>query len=171
MKNIKQLLITLVVLFGLTSNAQATLITHDIIIDDSILLGSVSIEVDDSLLNKGNGLISVFDVVELNIFGGTIFDVWDFEAVIDSDNVFGGIEFLAFDITELAFVDMWRYQLVFDAFESSFNFLDIYNPNDDLVFFSEGVALSQPAEVVSEPGMALLFATGLLVAMRRRKVK
>ena len=171
MKYFKKLLATALLCvstLGLTSfSANAVLISHDIILNGSINLGSVTVEVDDTDLNTG--LIDVFDFVELNLLGGTVFDVFDFEAVIDTDNISAGIEFLYFDVTELAFADMWAYQVQYDAFDDTMNWADIFNLDANLVFFTQDVALSMPPTLVSEPNIALLFLTAGLAMFVRRK--
>ncbi|MGY0642827.1 MAG: PEP-CTERM sorting domain-containing protein, partial [Paraglaciecola chathamensis] len=97
---------------GFTSfSANAVLITQSIeIVDDPIFgsfnLGEVVIDLDSSEI--GSGLVTVFEFVSLNLFDSTEFDVFDFEATVDASSlsaVNSGIEFLAFDVTELDSAD------------------------------------------------------------------
>lgn len=149
-------------------SANAVLITQDINVTDAgFTLGTVSIDIDDADL--GNGLVSVFGFVELNLLGVDAFTVFDFEAIVDGDNIFAGIEFLALDVEEDGF-DFWSYQLVMDAFDPASNFLDIFDGFGDLLFFSDSLAFGK-ANVVSEPSALALFALALVaMGARRRKV-
>ena len=173
MKYLKKILLaaTLAVAsLGFTSfSANAVLITQDINVTEpgsEFTLGTVSIEIPGTEL--GNGLVSAFGYVELNLFGVTTFDVFDFEAIVDGDNVFAGIEFLAFDVTEDGF-DEWSYQLLIDAFAPAGNFLDIFDANGDPVFFTGNLELGR-ATFVSEPSVLALFAVALIaMGARRRK--
>ena len=156
---------------GLTSfSANAVLITQDILVTDpgaEFTLGSISVDVPKADL--GNGLVSVFGYVELNLLGVTTFDVFDFEAVIDGDNIFAGIEALFFDVMEVG-SDDWNYQLTFDAANPAGNFLDIFDANGDPVFFTSNIALSTPPSLVPEPSVLALFAVALVaMGVRRRK--
>ena len=156
---------------GLTSfSANAVLITQDILVTDpgsEFTLGTITIDIPDSDL--GNGLVSAFGYVELSLLGVPTFDVFDFEAVVDGDNIFAGIEALFFDVMEVGFDD-WSYQMAFDAANPAGNFLDIFDANGDPLFFSSNIALSTPPGIVSEPSVLALFAVALVaMGVRRRK--
>lgn len=158
---------------GLTSfSANAVLITQDIdIVDDPIFgsfnLGSVTIDIDDSLL--GNGDVSVFGYVELVLLGVPDFVVFDFEALVDGNDVFAGIEFLAFDVEEDGF-DFWSYQAILDAADPLANFIDIFNGVGDPILFSADVRLGS-ATFVPEPSTVALFGLALVAMGFRRRVR
>lgn len=159
---------------GVTSfSANAGVIVTQDIFSGFGQLGTVSIEIADSDVN--NGLVSVFDFVEIEIFGLGSFglEVYDFEAVIDGDNVAAGLEFLYFDLEELLFTDNWSYQLIFDAFDTAANFLDIFDSAGAPVYFSDQVSLGDAQiSYVSEPSLIALFGLALVgMGVRRRKLR
>ncbi len=163
-KLFSQTIIAIVMTFAAV-NANATLITQDIIVNDGVFtLGTVTIEVNDADL--GNGLLSVFEFVDLTLLGVPVFDVFAFEAVIDGDDVFAGIEFLFFDVQERGF-DFWNYQLLLDA-ANPVNSLDIFDNNGNVIFFSDDLSFGQPT-VVPEPAAIALILMGLISLRLRRK--
>tara|TARA_R110000868_G_scaffold31062_4_gene114162 strand:+ start:93 stop:638 length:546 start_codon:yes stop_codon:yes gene_type:complete len=173
-KLISKSCIAVSLLLAISFSANAVLIKQDIFVDlvsnGAFQLGSIEIELDDNLLNTGS--ISSFDggisLVELNIFGGVNFDFFDFEVIFDTDNLFAGIEFLAFDVLELDFVPGWSYQVEFDASNAGFAFIDIFDENFDAVGFGS-VSLGQ-ASVVSAPPSLALFSLTLIALYTRRKM-
>lgn len=155
-------------------SAQAVLITQDIFVTNEasgaeFQLGSVTIDIADTDLN--NGFVSAFDFVSFDIFGWDLLEIYGFEAVVDGDNVFAGIEFLAFDVEELGLIDPWNYQLTFDAFDSGANFVDIFDSSFDLVFFSSTLRLGDVTAVPEPSAIALIgLALMTMVGVRRRKL-
>lgn len=139
---LKKLLSQAVLLLAMTfaTTANAVLITQDINVDDAgFTLGSISIQIDDADL--GNGLVSVSEFADLTLFGISDLDVFGFEAVIDTNNIYAGIEFLFFDVQEIGF-DFWNYQLIYDNFAPGANFVDIFDSTGP-VFFSTEISLGE----------------------------
>jgi hypothetical protein len=177
MKNIIKLIskscIAISLLLAVSFSANAILIKHDIFVAldtyGSFQIGNIEVEMNQNLLNTG--VVSSFDggisLVELNFFGNVNFDIYDFEAVIDTDNLFAGIEFLILDITEQGFPDNWSYQVEFDAYDAQYAFIDIFDSNDDLVDYGS-VSLSQAS--VSAPSTFALFSLALIALYTRRKM-
>ncbi|NMH58726.1 hypothetical protein [Alteromonas ponticola] len=187
MKNLKNLLSTLALvscsLFA-TFQTQAAIIEQDIFIEDDffglINLGTVAVEIDNDVVNTGQGLLyTSFDfpaisLVSLEILGSTgIFDFFDFDAGVDSDNIFAGIEFLFFDIEEFVFVDNWSYQLLFDAANTDMNYADIFDSQGSLVAFGENVFLGQArlSDVSLPSSLSLAGLMALVLFSRRRAQK
>ncbi len=164
-KLLSKAILVLAMSFAAT-NVHAVLITQDINVDDAgFTLGTLSIEIDDAAL--GNGLVSVFEFTDLNLLGVPSFDVFGFEAIIDTDNIYAGIEFLFFDVQEVGF-DFWNYQLIYDQFAPSANFLDIFDDSGNPIFFSSDISLGKAA-VVPEPAAIALMLAGLFSLRLRRK--
>jgi hypothetical protein len=165
-KLLSQTILVIALSFSAT-NVHAALITQDIIVDDAgFTLGTLSIEIDNAAL--GTGLVSVTDFVSLNLLGVPSFDVFAFDAIVDTDNINAGIEFLSFDVQEVGF-DLWNYQLVYDAFAPAVNFVDIFDDNGNPIFFSSEISLGG-AQVVPEPTAIALMLAGLFALRLRRKV-
>ncbi|MBT0585476.1 PEP-CTERM sorting domain-containing protein [Alteromonas oceanisediminis] len=176
MKSLKQLLINAAAATGLllatTFSANATLITQDIIAG-GFNIATVEIDVPDEFL--GTGLIdTAFDgvptLVSLNFFGVfPALEIFDFQAVINTDDLFAGIEFLAIDAIDSDGSNPWTYQIIIDIFDPSFNFVDIFDANNDPVFFSADVQLSQAQ--VNTPatlGLFVLAIAGVFAARMRK---
>jgi hypothetical protein len=165
---------------GLTSfSANAILITQDILVTDQFvstdefLFGTVTINVDDALL--GNGIISVFDFVSLTLlFGDPSGAVFDFEAQVDSDNIFAGIEALFFD-TDDTFLPAWAYSVAIETFSApADNSADVFDTSltfpDNIVISAETARLGQ-ATFVPEPSTVALFGLVLVAMGLRRRVR
>jgi hypothetical protein len=163
---------------GLTSfSANAILITQDILITNSFVspdefrLATVTIDVDDSLLGMGD--ISVFVFASFtDFFGDELGEVFDFEAVVDGNDIFAGIQFLAFDIDDTFLADIWAYSGVIDAaLAPDVNFAEVFEVNtNSLVLLSETARLGQ-ATFVPEPSTIALFGLALVAMGLRRRVR
>jgi hypothetical protein len=163
---------------GLTSfSANAILITQDILITNSFVspdefrLATVTIDVDDSLLGMGD--ISVFVFASFtDFFGDELGEVFDFEAVVDGNDIFAGIQFLAFDIDDTFLADIWAYSGVIDAALAPVdNFAEVFEVNtNSLVLLSETARLGQ-ATFVPEPSTIALFGLALVAMGLRRRVR
>ena len=170
---------------GLTSfSANAIIITQTIKVDEGLLgiydLGFITVEIDDSLLNMGSGVLSTvfgdaISIIDVNLLGGSLAS-GDFindalEVSVDTDNVFAGIEFLFLDFTDVLGVDPfdWTYQVLFDRFSED-NFVDIFNSQGEIVSF--GTTSLTNATFIPEPSTVALFGLALLaMGMRRRASK
>ncbi|MCC2616882.1 PEP-CTERM sorting domain-containing protein [Aestuariibacter halophilus] len=168
MKFVKHYFAALLLVLGTVSTAQATLITHDVLIDGTAY-GEITIDTIDGV-DDGFGFLSFDTFTSFTMFGRDMgFSVFDFEAIVDSTNLFAGIEFLAFDTESF---DGYAFQGIFDAFAfdpALDNFIDIFDTfSGNPVVFGE-LSLSAPPAVVSEPGVAVLFMTALAGLFIRRR--
>ncbi len=156
---------------GFSTASNAALITHDILFDDGAgptVVGEVTVHLFE---NGATGLQDIADFESFTFFGFDVSDVFGFEAIIDRDDVFAGLEFLAFDVdvididaAVLAIYDAFALDPAFD------NFMDVFEiSTGDLVTFGE-ISLSE-ARVVSEPSIAALFALALIGFGLRRRTK
>ncbi|MBO1256289.1 hypothetical protein J3L16_11410 [Alteromonas sp. 5E99-2] len=168
MKSIKKLFtsasLALALLFSV--NANAVLITQDIVVDGDVF-GEVAFEVSNSALNSGAIIDTFFDgqpaFAGISFFGVDTDALFSFDAVLDTSNISAGLEFLSFDSLNGSLI----FQLVVDTFSGS-GFLDVFDANNDLIFFSSDVTLGSVN--VSEPGMAVLLVmllAGVFAARRK----
>jgi hypothetical protein len=187
MKYLKKLIsksllaITLIFATSFAANAGLINIKHDIFGDAFGKIGSIEVQIDESLLNTGV-LDTVFGdeitLVNINLSDlfswGDVFDRYLFEVVIDSNNIFAGIEFFEFDADDVGFGPAtWSYQMVYDSF-LEFGFLEVFDLSGSLVLeteFSLGAAQISALQV-SAPSTIALFtlAMGALLIRRRRIV-
>lgn len=158
---------------GFSTASNAALITHDILFDDGVVffgdkVGEVTVHLFE---NGATGLQDISDFESFTFFGFDVSDVFGFEAIIDRDDVFAGLEFLAFDVdvididaAVLAIYDAFALDPAFD------NFMDVFEiSTGGLITFGE-ISLSE-ARVVSEPSIAALFALALIGFGLRRRTK
>lgn len=182
-KNIlRNTLLTLSISIASITTANADLITHDIIFDNAatteILFETIGSLTIDSNENDGFGLINSW--VDFELFGFnmtteteangdfTLFGA--FEAIIDLNNISAGIEFLTFDVTENV-TQFFNFQGLVDTATGDNFIADVFDFNGGLYAFGD-IALSDASVVsaVPEPSMFLLFFTGLvLMLVKRRK--
>ncbi|MCB5226505.1 PEP-CTERM sorting domain-containing protein [Alishewanella sp. 16-MA] len=179
MKNLQKLLshslllITLMFTTSFAANAGLINIKHDIIGDFYGKMGSIEVQIDDSLLNTGLLYKSFGDqitLVNISLFGlfSSVgeFDISFFDVGIDSDNIYAGIEFFEFDANDVGFgADTWNYYMIFDAF--TFGSLEIFDLNNDFIAF-DTFSLSA-AQVVPAPSTLVLLMLGMGGLMLRRK--
>lgn len=179
---IKSAALASALLFGAVFSANAVIIKQDIFA--GFLVGTVEVELDDSLI--GTGLFdTAFDdgltLLSMEILGATFspedLDFAFFEAVIDTDFLEFGLELLFFDVTESGFADNWTYNLAYDFYDPFFNFLDIFSSFGDIVFTSADITLGvpeltfTPVEEVSAPASIALFSLVLGAMLVRRKIR
>lgn len=183
MKSLKKLLsksllaVTLIFATSFAANATLISITQDIIGDTLGKLGSIQVQVDESLLNTGlldTAFGDEITLVNINLSDlyswGDVFNIFLFEVAIDSDNIYAGIEFFEFDADDVGFGPFtWSYQMFYEA-AFNFGFLEVFDLDGNLVR-AESFTLGT-AQVVSAPSTIALFtlAMGLLLIRRRRIV-
>ena len=177
-KLISKSCIAVSLLLAVSFSANADLVRISQTVESGALGGtiaSVVVEFDYSLLDSG--IIDIFDYVNIGVFGVPDFllNVYDFEAAIDTDNIFAGMEFLYFDVDDapLSPSEPWAYQLIMDAFDSDTNFFDIFDINTtDAIFFDELDSLSfgqASVSFVSAPSVIAVFGLALAFIGFRRK--
>ena len=183
--NIKKILVVwLAVAFSFS--LQAALIKQDLVLvfdgGSTSNFGSISYNIADSVIDSGALLstfddVNVFEVTEFEISGGTSFDFFDFEAIIDSSNIFAGLEFLAFDVQQLD-IGAGFFNGIFDVFSpqgiSAPGFLDVFTEDGELFGFFDFTLgeVDITFNEVSEPQLfsLLLMLTFLFVNMRRKRM-
>ncbi|WP_445428279.1 PEP-CTERM sorting domain-containing protein [Alishewanella sp. HL-SH05] len=179
MKNLQKLLshslllITLMFTTSFAANAGLINIKHDIIGSSFGKMGSIEVQISDSLLNTGyldTRFSDQITLVNINLSDlypwGDLFDIFLFDVGIDSNNIYAGIEFFEFDGDDVGFgADTWSYYMLFDAF--SFGYLEVFDLNRTSVFFEEFTLGA--AQVVPAPSTLVLLMLGMGGLMLRRK--
>ncbi|GGO63301.1 PEP-CTERM sorting domain-containing protein [Bowmanella pacifica] len=176
MKSIKKIFAGLGLIAAMTCNANAALITQDLIevaLDGSTgVIGSITINTDNALVDPVHGTGEVLSFVSFNFLGYDIpvDDSIFFQAIFDTNNIYAGIEFLDFDIDFS--LPGWAFQGYFDAFDNpDFNYFTVFDSGSADLLFVNGLALGQ-ASVVSEPATLAMFGLMLgLLGMRRKMQK
>tara|TARA_R110002167_G_scaffold91458_1_gene245979 strand:- start:14565 stop:15089 length:525 start_codon:yes stop_codon:yes gene_type:complete len=156
---------------GFSAASNAALITQDIIFDNGFdpvgVIGEITVSVDDTGLG---GLQDIFNFVSFSFMGVDVTETFVFEATVDSDDLFAGIEFLLFDVNASGF----GYIGVFEASSLAvYNFVDVYT-QPGFVFSDTGLISLGTAVVaseVSEPSTLALIALTLVGFGVRRKMK
>lgn len=168
MKYFKKIIIATSLIFtmlGISSNANAVLITQDLM-EGSDVIGTISINTDDADIFGGFG--EAYAAVSFNFLGFDIpgEDVLFFQAIFNPDNLYAGIEFLNFDV-DFALVG-WAIDGYYDAFDNpDFNYFSVFDAQG--LFYAGNLSLGQ-ASVVSEPTSIALFSMMLvLVGLRLKK--
>jgi hypothetical protein len=179
-KLISKSLFAFTLIFATSFAANATLINikQDIFGDVFGKIGSIEIQINEELLNTGL-LDSAFgdEIILVNInlsdlySWGDVFNIFFFEVVIDSDNIFAGIEFFEFDGDDVGFGPFtWSYQMLFDA-TLGFGFLEVFDLDGNAVDFdSISLGAAQISAVqVSAPSTIALFTLAMGGLLIRRK--
>ena len=161
-KLILRALLSLSLAFTFIGSANAALITQDIISDQYGVIGSVTVNTNDA---DDWGFIS--DWVSFDFFGYEAEMAFLFEAEIDVMDFSAGILNLDFDVNDLCFDCEWAYNGFIEAGWGGA--VDIFDVNTgDFVFFAGDLSFGE-ASVVPEPAALLLFFTGLMGLVARRK--
>nr|WP_136250244.1 PEP-CTERM sorting domain-containing protein [Ningiella ruwaisensis] len=160
-------------IFAASFSSNAVLITQDIFAG-GINIGTVSVEFSESLIGTGE-IDTDFDgepvLTSLEFFGFfPAAGVFDFFAVVDTDNMYAGIQLLGFDANDNDPTLPWSYQVYIDTAFPEDNVVDIFNDADALVLFAfgEDVFLGQ-ATVVSAPAVIALFSLAIGGLLLRRR--
>ncbi|MEG3767526.1 PEP-CTERM sorting domain-containing protein [Alteromonas sp. 14N.309.X.WAT.G.H12] len=164
-------------LFSASSNA--VLITTTVNLG-TVELATVQTSLDDSLIDSGMGVVSTYDMVGFDLVDlyipladGWNPYTWDFEAMIDVDNVMAGVEYLTFDVEDDG---GWLYYLYVDLMSTYDNYgsiYDLYSGGYVFEAFEDDVTLvsSVGTVAVSEPAVFGLFAMAFAgLVLRRRRV-
>lgn len=177
MRNIKSLfsaaLLSCSMLFTASSNA--ALITETIYAG-GIEIATIEMQLDDSLINSGLGVVSTVDMIGFDLIDVVVplalgFNpvLNDFEAIIDVDNLFAGSEYISLDVEDDA---GWFYYVYFDAFSTIDNYASVFEYGTGFLLeaFEDDVqVVSTVAVSVSEPSLFVIFALAMGgLVMRRR---
>ena len=169
----------LAVTFSLFSSvSSATFITQDILFDDLTTtdvafetIGEITVDTDKA---DNFGLIGSwetfslfgFDIIteaeangDFTLFGG-------FEAIVDSNDLSAGLEFLFFDVTENNF-SFFNFQGLIDTATGDNFIIDVFDFSGGLYAFGD-LALGT-AKVPEPPMLALFFAGVMAIFIKRRK--
>ncbi|MBT1065005.1 PEP-CTERM sorting domain-containing protein [Bowmanella sp. Y26] len=176
MNKIKKLLSTLCLLAAVSTQANAALITQDLIevaSDGSTgIIGSITINTNGALYDPVFGTGEVATAVSFNFLGFDIppTDILFFQAIFDVNNLHAGLEFLNFDVTfMLPGLVNWAFDGLYET-GSLGNYFSVFDLDaGDLAFFNE-LALGR-ASVVSEPTTLAMFSLMLAMLGMRRKLQ
>ena len=180
MKSLKKLisksLLAITLMFATSFAANATLINikQDIIGDFFGKIGSIEIQINKNQLNTGvldTAFGDEITLVNINLSDlyswGDVFDIFLFEVVIDSDNIYAGIEFFEFDGDDVGFGPLtWSYQMFYEA-AFDFGYLEVFDLDGNLVEF-DSFRLGT-AQVVSAPSTLALFTLAMAALLIRRR--
>lgn len=175
MNTMKKIFASLGLIAAMTINANAALITQDLIevaSDGSTgVIGSITVSTNNAVIDPIYGTGEVLSFVSFEFLGYDIpvDDSYFFLAIFDSNNVYAGLEYLDFDIDFFlpGIVD-WAFQGYFEAFSNpDFNYFTVFENGNAQPRFFNGLTLGQ-ASVVSEPATLAMFGLMLgLLGMRR----
>jgi hypothetical protein len=183
-KSIKTIFLAISIALLTVNSANAALISHDILFDDlttdDVVFEKIGYFVVDTDKADDWGFINSWEEFQIDMFGASFnflteaeADVIDpflfgyFEAIINPDNVYAGLEAIGFDVTESTSSNI-HFNGSFDFFAGNSGILDMFDANDDILGVGN-IRLSNVTHV-PEPSMLLLFLTGL-VALRLKKRK
>jgi hypothetical protein len=154
------------------SLANATLITQDIL-DNGEVIGSVSISTDNAVTFGLDSYVEEF--VSFNLFGIELLDFTDFEldnplfeASFDGSDLNAGLLSIDFDLTDVFGAFYWAGSLWSELLGTDFNYLDVFDGEDILVFTTD-VTLGS-VSVVPLPASIILFLTAIAVLVSHRKM-
>lgn len=159
-----------------TFSANAALITQDIISDANGVIGSITINTvpseDVGFGFKGVLAFESFTLFDIDIANADPVDNVDgdfFYAEYDSFDLFSGIDFIQFDLTD-NIVGIFAFSGLVSAFATD-GTVDAFEIDPaGLAVFLDDLSFGQ-ASVVPEPSMFLLLIAGLMsIAIRRRKI-
>ena len=151
--------------FSLSGVANATLITQNIVSEADGVIGHVSVNIDNAEDFGGYGIVSTW--TEFEFFGIDMLDQGLdnplFEAVVDLADLSLGLISLDFDLNDVFGAYAWNGFIDVDFGGA----VDVFDTS--IAYFADDVSFGQVA-VVPEPTAFILFFTGLLVLMVRRKM-
>lgn len=155
--------------FGFSLSSHATLISHDVLFEGSVV-GEITVHLFE------NGTIGEQELIEFksfSFFGENVTDTLSFLAVVDTDDVFAGIEYLDFDV-DVAGLNIGIFGIydVFALDPAIDNFFEIFDIKTvPTTFFTEGELSLGAATVVSEPSVFVMFVLALLGFGMRHRAK
>ena len=169
-------------------SANALIITQQLELAGFGNIGFVTVEFDNTELADAriaadadpflDARVDTYEVLDMAFFGLSFafLDVTDFEASVDADDLWVGLNFVYADLTDVGFADTWAYQFEFSTFDPANNSLDIFDitnlPNPSLLAFFNGEDLSLAnATFIPEPSTLSLFGLALLAMGARRRFK
>lgn len=178
MKYVKRILSVLCLMSAMTLQANAALITQELIeitpSGGGGPFGSITINTDDALIDPVHGTGEVLAPVSMTILGTelSMVNIVFFQAIFDTNNLYAGLEFLNFDISVALFgIIPVAWDGYFDAFgETEFNYFSLFNISSNTLILENQLALGK-VSVVSEPATLAIFGLMLGLLGLRRKLQ
>jgi len=169
-KLVLRALLSLSLAFSFAGTANATLISHDILLDSAldsvdefVVVGNITISLDSMV----DGYVETWE--SFTFYGNDVdLSAGLFRAIVDVDNIAAGIEALDFDVTLFTTLSFSGY--IDTAFpEANMNY-SFFN-NADSTLNDAGTLVFGEATVVPTPATLVLFLTAIAGLAARRKTQ
>ena len=173
-KLVLRVFLSLSLAFSCASTVNATLISQDILFnsiydneDTFELIGNITVDTDE--IDSWGSIVGSWESFSFYGFEVDPFDAnWNlFVAYFDINNIMQGIESLDFDVTVLTDLSFSGYIYVYDSISSiTYSLFD----NTDGSLYDAGALAFGRATAVPLPATLILFLTGIVGLVLRRKI-